>query len=150
MKPPNLVRLFTEQSVSENNSLHLPALHGPVLDLVWDVWIWERAQQIYFRCALTNIYNLKKKHTCSGISHLSAWKFPIQIKAIYRPKGWHRHRETHTVLLTSFIFFLPPFCSSVNFFSYWRESVDRRCACEDEKKVSKVQEMLFTVIVHLI
>lgn len=151
MKPPTTsVKLFTKQSVPENNSFHLPSLPGPVLDLFWDVWIWERAWQIDFRYAQMNIYNLDKKHTCSGISHLSAWKFPTQIKAIYRPKESHRHRETHTVLLTSFIFFLPPFCSSVNLFSYWRESVDRRCACEDEKKVSKVQKMLFRVIAYLI
>lgn len=137
MKPPTtLVKSFTKQSASENNSFHLPSqAPGPVLDLVWDIWIWERAWQIDFTCALMNIYNLEKKHTCSGISHLSAWKLPIRMKAIYRSKGWYRQRETHTVLLTSFIFFLPPFCSSVNLFSYWRESVDRGCACEDEKKV---------------
>lgn len=76
--------------------------------------------------------------------------FQFNLKQSTDQKGWHRHRETHTVLLTSFIFFLPPFCSSVNLFSYWRESVDRRCACEDEKRVSKVQKMLFKVIVHLI
>lgn len=152
MKPPTtLVKSFTKQSVSENNSFHLPSqAPGPVLDLVWDIWIWERAWQIDFTCALMNIYNLEKKHTCSGISHLSAWKLPIRIKAIYRSKGWYRQRETHTVLLTSFIFFLPPFCSSVNLFSYWRESVDRGCACEDEKKVSKVQKVLLRLTAHLI
>jgi len=87
--------------------------------------------EIDFRCALMHVYNMEKTHICSGTSHLSAWKFPIQIKAVCRSKGWHRHMKTHTVLLTSFIFFLPPFCSSVNLFSYWRESVDKRCACED-------------------
>lgn len=83
----HLIKLFTKQSVSENNSFHLPVLCKPVLGLVWDIWIWERAWQTDFRCALMNIYNLEKKHTCSGISHLSAWKFPIQFKAIYRSKG---------------------------------------------------------------
>lgn len=57
MKPPTtLIKLFTKQPVSENNSFHLPPLCEPVLNLVWDVWIWERA----FICALKNIYNLEK------------------------------------------------------------------------------------------
>lgn len=146
----HLIKLFTKQSVSENNSFHLPALCRPVLGLVWTSG-FEKEHDKQTSDVHWWIFTIWRKNILVLASVICLpGNFQFNLKQSTDQKGWHRHRETHTVLLTSFIFFLPPFCSSVNLFSYWRESVDRRCACEDEKRVSKVQKMLFKVIVHLI